>query len=374
MFRKFILIVVPVVALSMLVFGVIHILNAEQQQPKLQPPTTPARNPYSHSIAASGLVEPQSENIAIGSALSGVVLEVFVPADKVGQQVAKGTPLFRVDDRQLKAQLAWQEAALHAAEAQLAKLQAMPRKEVVPPAEARVRAAEAKARLWLDQANRAKKLLAANAVQEEDYNTKRSSYEEAEAQAATAQAELAEIRAGAWEPDKLIAQAAIAQAKAQLEITKTDIDRCLVRAPVDGQILQVSVRPGEFVSAPPNKELIVLGDLAHLRVRVEIDEQDIPRFTTGMPAKAYARGNNAKAIPLTFVRVEPYVVPKRSLTGDNTERVDTRVLQVIYEVSETDQTLFVGQQMDVFLDKTGEAPAPEPPLAKSVGTKSRNGT
>ena len=73
----------------------------------------------------------------------------------------------------------------------------MPRKEVVPPAEARVRTAEAKARLWLDQANRAKKLLAAQAVQEEDYNTKRSNYEEAEAQAATAQAELAEIRTSA---------------------------------------------------------------------------------------------------------------------------------------------------------------------------------
>lgn len=367
MFRKIILIVVPVVALSMLVFGVIHILNAEQQLPKTQPPTLPARNPYAHSIAASGIVEPQSENIAIGSALPGVVLEVFVPADKVGQQVTKGTPLFRVDDRQLKAQLAWQEAALHAAEAQLAKLQAMPRPEVLPPAEARVRAAESKARLWLDQANRAKKLLSANAVQEEEYNIKRNSYEEAEANAATALAELAELKAGAWEPDKLIARAAIAQAKAQLEITKTDIDRCLVRAPVDGQILQVSVRPGEFVSAPPNKELIVLGDLAHLRVRVEIDEQDIPRFATGLPAKAYARGANSKPIPLTFVRVEPYVVPKRSLTGDNTERVDTRVLQVIYEVGSTNQTLFVGQQMDVFLDLASDGALAKPPLVKSVG-------
>ncbi|WP_254507390.1 HlyD family secretion protein [Anatilimnocola floriformis] len=366
MTRKFILIIVPVIALSMLVFGMIHIISAEQQLPKTKPPHTPARNPYGNSIAASGLVEPQSENISIGSPLSGVLLDVFIPSDKVGQQVTKGTPLFRVDDRQLKAQYAWQQASLQAAESQLAKLAAMPRKEDLPPAEARVQAAEAKARLWLDQANRAKKLYAANAVQEEEYRTKVSQYDEAQAQAMTAAAELAELKAGAWEPDKQIARAAIEQAKAQLAITQTEIDRCLVRAPVDGQILQVSIRPGEYVSAPPDKSLIVLGDLTRLRVRVEIDEQDIPRFSSGMPAQAYARGNNAKAIPLQFVRVEPYVVPKRSLTGDNTERVDTRVLQVIYEIGKSEQTLFVGQQMDIFLD--AKEPAAEArPLVNATG-------
>jgi HlyD family secretion protein len=353
MFRKFILIMVPMGALAMLAFGVFHILSAEQELPKLQPPTMPARNPYEKTIGAAGLVEPRSENIAIGSALSGVVLEVFVPADEVGKEVTAGTPLFRVDDRQLKAQLAWQRAALEAAEAQLAKLEAMPRPENIPPAEARLQAAEAKARLWLDQYNRSAKLLNSGAIGAEENNTKRMTYEESLAQEQQAKAELAELQAGAWQPDKLIAKAAIAQARAQMATTETDIERCLVRAPVDGQILQVSVRPGEFVSAPPNKELIVIGDLRKLRVRVDIDEQDIARFRPGMPAQAYSRGNNTKAIPLKFVRVEPYVVPKRSLTGDNTERVDTRVLQVIYEVEPHDEALYVGQQMDVFLDAGG---------------------
>ena len=47
---------------------------------------------------------------------------------------------------------------------------------------------------------------------------------------------------------------------------------------------------------------------------------------------------------------EPFVVPKKSLTGDSTERVDTRVLQVIYRVEDDALPLFVGQQMDVFID------------------------
>jgi hypothetical protein len=53
---------------------------------------------------------------------------------------------------------------------------------------------------------------------------------------------------------------------------------------------------------------------------------------------------------LDFVRVEPYVVPKRSLTGDNTERIDTRVLQVIYKVKDPGDNLYVGQQVDVFVN------------------------
>lgn len=58
--------------------------------------------------------------------------------------------------------------------------------------------------------------------------------------------------------------------------------------------------------------------------------------------------------PLEFVRFEPFVVPKRSLTGDSTERVDTRVLQVIYRVERDDIPLFVGQQLDVFIEAEGE--------------------
>jgi hypothetical protein len=90
-----------------------------------------------------------------------------------------------------------------------------------------------------------------------------------------------------------------------------------------------------------------------LHIRADIDEHDVPRaygsFTTAVPAFASARGEPGRKFPLRFVRVEPYVVPKKSLTGDNTERVDTRVLQVIYQVAQDEPGLFVGMQVDVFL-------------------------
>ena len=106
--------------------------------------------------------------------------------------------------------------------------------------------------------------------------------------------------------------------------------------------------------------MVVLGSIESLHVRVDIDEHDIPRsyplFKKGVAAEARPRGDPSMKVPyqLKFVRVEPFVIPKKSLTGDNTERVDTRVLQVIYAVERKDAPLFVGMQMDVFINASEE--------------------
>src|SRR5438094_8814552 len=98
MFRKYLL---PLVAAGMLVFGLIHVITASQARPALEPLAAPPWVPFGDTVAGTGLVEASTENIAIGSPLPGVVVEVFVPVDKVGTQVKAGAPLFRVDDRQL---------------------------------------------------------------------------------------------------------------------------------------------------------------------------------------------------------------------------------------------------------------------------------
>src|SRR5262252_10875501 len=123
-----------------------------------------------------------------------------------------------------------------------------------------------------------------------------------------------------------------------------------MRAPIDGEILQLNVRVGEYapVGQVP-KPLLVMGDVGQLHVRADIDEHDAWRVQPGGKAEAVERGNSSRRAALAFVRSEPYVIPKKSLTGDSTERVDTRVLQVIYAVDGPPGKLFVGQQMDVFV-------------------------
>jgi multidrug resistance efflux pump len=157
-------------------------------------------------------------------------------------------------------------------------------------------------------------------------------------------------KAGAWGPDKEVARAAVKQAEASVAQTKVELGRLQVVALVDGDVLQVNVRPGELVGAPPRQALVVLGNVRRLHVRVDIDEHDVPRFRTGAPARAMLRGDPRQEFPLRFVRVEPYVVPKRSLTGDNAERVDTRVLQVVYALVGNAAGVYVGQRVDVFVE------------------------
>jgi multidrug resistance efflux pump len=342
-------VVLPIVAALLFAFAVFNVVRGQATKAPLPPPAEPSRTPFGHTVAGAGLVEAETENISVGSALAGVVTQVDV---KVGQRVKAGDPLFRLDDRQTRAELRVREAALAAAEEQLNRLQEMPRKEELPAKAAQVREGEANLANMEDQYRRARDLSGTAAFSPEEVVSRQQAARVAREQLARYRADYELLKAGAWEPDKLVAATSVEQAKAQVEQTKVDLDRLVVRALVDGEVLQRNVRPGEFVGAPPGQALIVLGDVHTLHVRVDIDEHDAPRFRPGAGARGSLRGDPDHPFPLRFVRVEPYVIPKKSLTGDNTERVDTRVLQVIYAVggNSEERPLYVGQQMDVFID------------------------
>jgi HlyD family secretion protein len=376
-FGKYLL---PLFAVGMLAFAIYHVVQAQQKPPKPPPPLEPARTPFGRTVAGAGIVEARSQNIAVGSAVPGVVLKVWSPEELgltsptklmpwealIGQYVKQGDPLFRVDDRQYRAMLVFHEANLASARAQLAKLEQMPRPEELAVSKAKVEVAEAAVDVQRDLVERDSKLISSAATTDEQYRQHQLNLRMTQRQLAQAKADLALIKAGSWEPDKEIARAAVKLAEAQVQQDKTDIDRAIVRAPVDGVVLQVNVRPGEFVGNNPNAPLVMLGVLTdHLNVRVDIDEHDIPRFLPGAPAVASLRGAPDKRYPLTFVRVEPYVIPKRSLTGDNTERVDTRVLQVIYSLRPEGKPIYVGQQLDVFVD-VGAAEKASPPESSGM--------
>ncbi len=315
--------------------------------PKSTAPIEPAHAPYANTVAGSGVVEAETENIAIGSPIPGVVVKVLA---KVGAKVQEGTELFVLDDRQLRAELNFRRAAVDAAGAELTRLENQPRAEQLEMSQASLSEAEANMADQGDQLQRTKDLFARKVTTDQELVTRQQAYRISRARYNRAKAEYTMQKAGAWEFDKAVARAAVEQAQAQLQQVQTEIERLVVRSLDDGEVLQVNVRPGEFVGAPPSQALVVVGKIDQLHVRVDIDEHDIPRFRPGAPARAMLKGQPKSNFPLRFVRVEPFVIPKRSLTGDNTERVDTRVLQVIYEIERSDQQMYVGQQMEVFVD------------------------
>ncbi|MBX6313996.1 MAG: biotin/lipoyl-binding protein [Isosphaeraceae bacterium] len=351
MFIKYVL---PLLAAAGLGFAIYTVVQARQgpppSKPILEPPTRPAI--FEHEIAGAGLIEAKRENIPIGSHVPGVVTRVHV---KVGDRVRAGDPLFTLDDRALRAELRVREAALAAAEAELHRLEKAPRPEDLPVAEAAVE--EAKARLADAEVamNRAKHLYERNAGPLSDYDTTRFAYYTAKATLAKVKADLDRLRKGTWEEDLQVARAKVEQARAQVQSVQIDLERLTTTALTDGEVLQVNVRPGQYAAIVWKEPLIVLGDVETLHVRVDIDEHDLPLFRPGAPAVATLRGHPypEDRFPLEFVRVEPYVIPKKSLTGDNSERVDTRVLQVIYRLPDAAHRpidVYVGQQMDVYLE------------------------
>src|SRR5262249_60981406 len=99
---------------------------------------------------------------------------------------------------------------------------------------------------------------------EEERNRRDQALYMAREQLRKAEADLALMKAGAWEPDKEVAKVAVEMAQAQLDQVETDLQRLTVTALVDGEVLQVNVRPGEYVNAQAGSPLIVLGNVGPL--------------------------------------------------------------------------------------------------------------
>ena len=270
---------------------------------------------------------------------------------KKGEKVKAGAPLFRTDDRDYKAQLNVRLAELVSAKAQLHKLESAPRPEDIPPARAAAEEAEARMNDAEAAMARTERLFQRQHDPASDYDKDRYAFLAAKATFAKAKAELERILAGTWKEDLEVARAAVQLAQSQVESIKTTLERLIIRAPMDGEILQLNIRLGQFAALTWKEPMIVLGDIHRLHVRVDIDENDLPYFSTEAPRPSpRSRAGPRSASPLKFVYVEPYVIPKQSLTGYNSERVDTRVLQVLYELPEDrPMDVYVGQQMDVYL-------------------------
>jgi HlyD family secretion protein len=355
MIRKYLL---PLLAVGGVVFAFWTVMTSSQPIPAAPPVAPPSQAPFVSFVAGAGIIEASTENIAVGTPVSGVVTEIFAQVD---QAVTVGDPLFKLDDRNFKAELAVRQTALQQAREKLARLKSMPRPEEIPEAQARLNEAEASLADARNQLALAESVRDKRAISEDQVLRRQFAVRVAEAKLAQARAQLTLLKAGSWKPDIDVARAEVAAAEAQVKATETDVERLTVRALIPGQVLQVNIRLGEFAQAGVlQTPLLLLGNVERLHVRVDVDENDAWRVRSDAPAVAFVRGNRDLKTPLQFVRTEPYIVPKRSLTGDSTERVDTRVLQILYNFDRGHLPVYVGQQMDVFI----EAPPLETDIAQ----------
>jgi HlyD family secretion protein len=310
MIRKYILPVLAIVGVGIAVFMV---MQGNRTPPVGQPVVESAKAPFASYIFGPGIVEASTENIAIGTPVSGIVTAVYV---KWGDRVRTGDPLFKIDSSDLQAQ--------------------------VPPALARIKEAQTNLAKVKNRLKVGESLSPGVSISVEEVDNRRF--------------------------DVAVDEAILASAEAQVEQIKTEIERRTVRARLPGRILQMKTRLGEYAqSGPASTSLMLLGNDDRLHVRVDVDENDVWRFRPGASAIASIRGNPELKTAVKFEHTDPDVVPRMSLTGDSTQRVDTRVLQVIYSFDRGSLPVYVGQQMDVFI----EVP---PDTGKKSDTQTPSGT
>jgi HlyD family secretion protein len=339
---------VPILAAAALGFGAATTVILKPEDQLIAAATPPATTTLgADTVAGLGELQTPDEQISISTAVAGVVGTVHVTT---GMVVSTGQPLFKIDEPALDAELVLKQRALETATSRLAKLVAGTRPEDLPPAQARVQSAEvaiARAQDFLDRARAAGTM---GALSQDELRSREFDLRQAQADLALARADLARLEAGTWPVDIEIAKREVAQAAGEVQLAQAQVERLTVRAPVDGTVLRVDVRPGEFVQGASQQAApVVLGRLGPLQVRVQVDEEDASRVLPGAEAEGFVRGRERTKLSLQFVRIEPRIVPKLSLTGATTERVDTRVLFVVYEVVGTAERVYPGQKLDVFV-------------------------
>jgi len=345
-------VVLPLLTVVGAGFAVATVLAGSRPALPAQSVDEPAQSTFAYAVSGSGLVEPGSEFIEIGTEVTGIVAGVAAIA---GGEVEAGAILFTLDSRAAAAELAVRKSELALAEMTIARLKAAPRSEDIPPLRARVAAAEAQLREAQSLLSLIERVGESDASSPNEVARRRYLVEERKAAVSESQALLERAEAGSWSEDIRVAEAERDAAAARVRAAEVALDLRTIRAPVSGTVLRVEVQPGEHVDAG-GAPSVVLGSLDTLLVRVDIDENEAWRIERGARATASLRGNSSRRAELAFVRIEPYVIPKRSLTGLSTERVDTRVLQVVYSMKADALNAFPGQQVDVFIEANPRAP------------------
>lgn len=328
----------------------------------LPPAFNPAPNPYGHGIYANGIIESylsNGANINIYPEVAGTIAKVFVSE---GQSVKQGTPLFAIDDSIQRALVEQQRSQVDASHALLDELKAQPRKENLQVASAQVEMATAGLKSAQDQLDKQLRSVEidARSVSKDVLDNAKNAVKVARANLGVVTRQYELTKAGAWVYDVRNQEKQVEALSKAVASSSALLAKYTVKAPSDGIVLSIRTSVGSYISSQGSYDTytqaiapaMVMGSSAgYLGVRCYIDEILIPRLPPGsqMQAKMFIRGTSV-SVPLEFVRVQPYVSPKIQLSNERTERVDLRVLPIIFRFMPPPGVgLYPGELVDVYV-------------------------
>jgi HlyD family secretion protein len=215
------------------------------------------------TVGSSGIVEPLAR-VEVKSKASGEVLELLVDT---GDYVEQGELMVRIDPRTVRNRVA--------------------------QAEAQLKAADARRGIWRTQVDRAKALVARGTLTQTDY-------EQAALELANAEAQ-------------------VVSARVEVENAGIALDDTDIRAPIAGTVIEKPVEKGQVISSPTQDFaggtlLLTMADLAAVQIRALVDETDIGKIESGMPASVTVAAYPNQPFPGEVVKVEPQAVVELNVT------------------------------------------------------------
>jgi HlyD family secretion protein len=344
------------------VAGIVTAYQFSQEKKALPPAFTPASNPFAKGVYSTGIVEsyqPSGANINIFPEVAGTVARILV---NEGAKITQGTPLLLIDDTIQKATVEQLQAQAKAAQALLQQFKAQPRKENLDVSKAQVDNASANFKTAQDQFRKVQTSynLDPKSVSRDQLDNAANAVNAAKTNLEVARRQYDLTKAGAWIYDIRNQEQQYQAASKSYAAAQALLAKYTLRAPVDAVVLAVNTAVGSFISSQGSYSTYTQGSYPpivlataepYFAVRCFIDEILIPRLpSTDLKAQMFIRGANT-SIPLQFDRLQPYVTPKIQLSNQRTERVDTRVLPVLFRFQPTkDLHVYPGQLVDVYVE------------------------
>ena len=311
-------------------------------------------------VAAGGLVEPASEARQLEATVVGRIIKMNFDE---GDRVATGDVIAEIENADLRAQLARAEAALVARNNELIRLRTGAREQEIEEARATVREAEAMAVLARSNYERQSQLLDRQIASRETVEKALADRDAAEARRALTAERLSLLVAPPRSEDLAIAQANLQAANASVAEINAQIEKTIIRAPVEGTVLKVFRRTGETVSNLPPTPIAAVGDTSRLRVRADVDEANVAQVAMGQTVWVTADAFRGKRFRGSVARIAAQLGRKNFRSDRPEERLDTKVLEVLIDL-DAEVRLPIGLPVDVIFETSpavyGQANQPAP--------------
>jgi len=297
------------------------------------------------SVGGNGIVEPAGRESKLASQAQGVVHTIAV---KEGDYVAEGATLIELESSQQRAAALAADADVALANAELARTLHGLRAEDVDAAIAESEAAKSRSDLSNTSLARTEQLAKGGAVSADELDRARQQTKDADALSRASDARRRAALSGSRPEDVLVARTRYAAAKARRDEARARLEQMTLRAPRAGEVLQIKVRAGEYYT-PSAGPLAILGDTKKLQVRMDVDERDIARISLDAHATIQADAFPGRKFSGRVIEIGRRMGRKNVRSDDPTERIDTKVLEVVVELDET-QGLVPGLRVMSYID------------------------